>query len=120
MHTITPTHPGWNGTPRPDWLTGIDDLALAYLDYLGDDHLHDVLVVGSSVGGWIGAEMAVRDNGGRITNLILIDAAGIAVEGEPIRDFFALDAHGVAEYSFHDSERFYIDPATLSPERVAA
>ena len=31
MRAITPTHPGWNGAPRPDWLTGIADIALAYL-----------------------------------------------------------------------------------------
>jgi pimeloyl-ACP methyl ester carboxylesterase len=55
MHTITPTHPGWNGTARPDWCSGIDDLALAYVHYLEDHNLHDVLVVGSSIGGWIGA-----------------------------------------------------------------
>lgn len=119
MHTITPTHPGWNGTPRPDWLTGIDDLTRVYLDYLEENNLHDVLVIGSSIGGWIGAEMTVCDKGGRITGLILIDAVGIDVADEPIRDFFALDARGVAEYSFHDATRFYVDPATLTPEQIA-
>ena len=120
MHTITPTHPGWNGTPRPDWLSNIDDLALVYLRYLEDNDLHDVLVIGSSLGGWIGSKMAAHDDGGLMTGLILIDAVGVEVEGEPIRDFFALDAHEVAEYSFHDSERFYVDPATLTPEQAAA
>lgn len=119
MHTFTPTHPGWNGTPRPAWLTGIDDLALIYLDYLEDLDLRDVLVVGSSLGGWIGAEMAMLDNAGRITGLILIDAGGIDVPGEPMRDFFALDARGIAEYSYHDADRFYIDPAKVPPERAA-
>ena len=119
MHTVTPTHPGWNGTPRPDWFSGVDDLALAYLHYLEDNDLRDVLVIGSSLGGWIGAEMALRDGAGRLSGLILIDAVGVEVEGEPVRDFFALDARGVAEYSFHDSERFYIDPATVPPEQAA-
>jgi pimeloyl-ACP methyl ester carboxylesterase len=113
MHTITPTHPGWNGTARPARFSGIDDLASAYLHYLADNNLHDVLIIGSSIGGWIGSEMAVRDGAGLITGLILIDAVGVAVEGETIRDFFALDARGVAEYSFHDADRFYIDPATV-------
>src|SRR6476469_7256620 len=76
MRAITPTHPGWNGTPRPESLSGIDDIALAYQGYLGDNDLSDVLVVGSSLGGWIGAEMAVRDDAGRISGLILIDAVG--------------------------------------------
>jgi pimeloyl-ACP methyl ester carboxylesterase len=119
MRAITPTNPGWNGTPRPDSVSGIADIALAYLGYLEDDDLRDVLVVGSSLGGWIGAEMAVRDKAGRIGGLILLDAVGVAVEGEPIRDFFALDPRGVAEYSFHDADRFYVDPATVPEEQAA-
>ncbi len=119
MHTIAPTHPGWNGTARPAWFSGIDDLALMYLHYLEDNGLRDVLLIGSSLGGWIGAEMASRDGAGRITGLILIDAVGIAVEDEPIRDFFALDARQVATYSFHDAARFYVDPATIPAEQAA-
>ncbi|MGH3266064.1 MAG: alpha/beta fold hydrolase [Trebonia sp.] len=34
-------------------------------------------------------------------------------------DFFALDARGVAEHSFHDSERFYMDPEAQTPEQLA-
>jgi pimeloyl-ACP methyl ester carboxylesterase len=119
MHVVTPTHPGWNGTARPDRLSGIDDIAVAYLGYLEDNDLRDVLVVGSSLGSWIGAEMAVRDDARRIGGLILIDAVGVDVDGQPIRDFFALDPRGVAEYSFHDADRFYVDPATLTDEQVA-
>ena len=119
MHTITPTHPGWNGTDRPAWLSGIDDVALAYLQYLEDNDLHDVLVIGSSLGGWVGSEMAVRDGAGLITGLIVIDAVGINVDDHPIRDFFALDARGVAKYAWHDSDRFYMDPANVPAEQAA-
>jgi len=118
MHTITPTHPGWNGTARPAWVSGVDDLALIYLHYLEDHGLHDVLVIGSFPGGWIGSEMAFRDGAGLITGLILIDAGGIAVDGEPIRDFFSLSAREVAEYSLHDADRFYVDPATIPAAQV--
>ena len=120
MHTITPTHPGWNGAGRPAWLTGVDDYALHYTRYLAARDLRDVVVIGSSLGGWIGAEMAVRDMAGRIGALILIDAVGIDVPGEPIIDFFALDARGVAEKSYHDADRFYVDPATVPAAQVAA
>jgi pimeloyl-ACP methyl ester carboxylesterase len=119
MHAITPTHPGWNGAPRPDWVSGIDDIALAYLGYLEDNDLRDVVVVGSSLGGWIGAEMASRDDAGRISGLILLDAVGIDVDDQPIRDFFALDARGVADYSFHDADRFFVDPVTVSDGQAA-
>ncbi len=118
-HTITPVHPGWDGTHRPDWLTGIDDLALTYLHLLRDRGLHDVLVIGSSLGGWIAAEMAVRDTEGVITGLILIDAVGVHVEAAPITDFFALDARGAAEHSWHDPDRYHLDPAALPGAELA-
>ncbi|MFI5683462.1 alpha/beta fold hydrolase [Streptomyces sp. NPDC051636] len=116
--TLTPVHPGWDGTPRPDWLTGIDDLALAYLHLLHDRGLDDVLVVGSSLGGWIGAEMAVRDTAGLISGLVLIDAVGVHVPSEPITDFFALDARGVAEHSWHDPDRFHVDAADVPADEL--
>ncbi|WP_433654507.1 alpha/beta fold hydrolase [Nocardia sp. CA-128927] len=118
-HVLTPTHPGWNGTPRPHGFDSITDLADAYLDLLRDRDLRDVLVIGSSIGGWIAAEMAVRDNASRIGSLVLIDAVGVQIENEPIRDFFALDARGVAEYSYHDPDRFYQDPADIPAAQLA-
>lgn len=95
------------------------DLAAAYLRLLRERHLSDVLVIGSSLGGWIAAELATADTQGLISGVVLMNSVGIEVEGEPIRDFFSLDARGVAEYAYHDSERFYVDPATVPAERLA-
>ncbi len=120
MRTITPLHPGWDGTERPGWLDGVDDLAVAYLHHLEDSGLRDVLVIGSSLGGWIGSEIAARDDAGIVSALIVIDGTGVEIEGEPMPDFFALDARGVAEHSFHDPDRFFRDPATVSPEQAEA
>lgn len=118
MHAITPTHPGWNGTGRPDGLSSIGDLATAYLELLAHDGLDDVVVIGSSIGGWVACEMAVRDTASAISALVLIDSVGIDVEGGPIRDFFSLSAREVADYSFHDGDRFYVDPATMPTEQA--
>lgn len=119
MHVIMPTHPGWNGTERPAWLSTIPDLARAYVQMLKSEGYHDVLVIGSSVGGWIACEMALHNDTDLLTGLAVIDATGVAITGQPIRDFYALDARGIAEYSYHDPDRFYIDPATFPPEQVA-
>lgn len=119
MHTFLPTHPGWNGTERLGDSAGIEDLAQMYLAFLETRGLSDVLVVGSSLGGWIGSEMALQDEQRRISGLVLIDAVGVNVAGEPIRDFFALSAREVAEYSYHDAGRFYVDPSSLAPEQLA-
>jgi pimeloyl-ACP methyl ester carboxylesterase len=63
--------------------------------------------------------MAVRDSAGIITGLVLVDAVGVQVETEPITDFFALDARGVAEHSWHDSDRYYLDPADVPVEELS-
>ena len=116
MRTLTPTHPGWEGDLPPE-VRSIADLAARYGDFLADEDLRDVVVIGSSLGGWAGCELALGPWRDRIEALILIDAVGIAVEGERLTDFFALDARGVAEHSFHDAERFYVDPFTLTDEQ---
>src|ERR1700722_20172785 len=98
---IAPVHPGFAGTPRPEWYTGIDDIALSYLQLLEQGKLHDVLVVGSSIGGWIASEMAVREHE-RITGTVLLNAVGIDVEGIELADFFSLTPQELMAYPFHD------------------
>ena len=56
---LTPTHPGFGGTPRPDELNSVAGLAALYGVLLDDLGLEDVTVIGNSVGGWIAAEMAL-------------------------------------------------------------
>ena len=117
-HVLVPTHPGFAGEPRPEWFDGIDDLALTYLDLLERLDLRDVMVIGSSVGGWIASELAVRDTT-RLSSIVLVDAIGIQVEGHPIADVFPLTPDELLALSFHNPAAFRIDPTTLSPEQVA-
>ncbi len=98
---IAPVHPGFAGTPRPDWYDGIDDIALSYLRLLEQQDLNDVLVIGSSVGGWIASEMAVREHR-RISGTVLLNAVGINVDGIALADFFSLTPQQLIAYSFHD------------------
>ncbi|WP_371478642.1 alpha/beta fold hydrolase [Kitasatospora sp. NBC_00315] len=116
---ITPTHPGFGGTARPDWFDSVDDLALTYLELLERLDLHDVLVIGSSMGGWIASEMAVRDTG-RIGGVVLVNAIGIQVPGESVADVFALTPAELSALSFHDPGAHAVDPTTLGPEQRAA
>src|ERR1700683_2765215 len=64
-YVIVPTHPGFDGTTRPDGTDTVEDLAVAYLDLIDELDLHDVMIIGSSIGGWIGLEMSLQDNHGR-------------------------------------------------------
>jgi pimeloyl-ACP methyl ester carboxylesterase len=115
---ITPTHPGFGATPRPDGLDSMAGLARVYLALLDQLDVHDVTVVGNSIGGWIAAEMAVLGSP-RIGSVVLVDAAGIEVDSHPIVDFFSLTLDQVAEFSYHDPDRFRIDPTTMSEAQRA-
>jgi pimeloyl-ACP methyl ester carboxylesterase len=123
---LAPTQPGWNGVPLPDSIRSVPDLARFHLDALADAGREDVVVLGSSIGGWIAAEMALQDlaaeaAGGqrRIAATVLINATGIDVPEHPMADFFALSPRELAEHSFHAPDRFFVDPATLPPAEQA-
>src|SRR5690349_7959101 len=73
---LTPTLPGWNGAARPESMTTIGDYAQAFLDNLEQLGLSDVAAIGSSLGGWIAAEMAARDRTRRVAGAVIIDGAG--------------------------------------------
>jgi pimeloyl-ACP methyl ester carboxylesterase len=111
-HVITPTHPGFGGTPRPDGLTTVAGLADLYAELLDELDLTDVTVVGNSIGGWIASELALLGST-RISSVVLVDAVGIEVEGHPVVDFFALDFPAIAKLSYFDPEKFRIDPDAL-------
>ena len=116
---ITPVHPGYNGTDRPEGLVTMRGLAGLYLELLEELDLRDVTVVGNSMGGWIGAEMAAQGTE-RISGLVLVNSVGLEVEGESVADIFPLSPAELAKLSFHDPAKFTLDPASLpEPQRVA-
>ena len=115
---IVPTHPGFGATPRPNTLDGIAALARVYAALLDRLELEDVTVIGNSIGGWIASELALLGSP-RIGSLVLVDAAGIEVDGHPMVDFFALTLDQVAELSYHNPEGFRIDPTTMSDAQRA-
>ncbi|WP_399896961.1 alpha/beta fold hydrolase [Streptomyces sp. BBFR51] len=125
MHACAPTHPGWEGTARPDSIASVAQLAAAYLARLREQEERDVVLIGSSIGGWVALEMAVQAAAaddryaGVIGAVVVIDGVGAVVDGEPVADFFALDARGLAEAAWHHPERGYVDPAGLTDEQRA-
>lgn len=119
-HVLIPTHPGFSGEPRPEWFNSIDDLAFAYLDLLERLDLHDVLVIGSSMGGWIASAMALHDTAHLLRGIVLINAAGIQVEGHPVTDISNLTPDELSALSFHNPAAFRVDPSTVTPEQIEA
>jgi pimeloyl-ACP methyl ester carboxylesterase len=115
---ITPTHPGFGGTRRPDALNSVVGLAALYGGLLDDLGLENATVVGNSVGGWIAAEMAVRDSR-RIGRVVLLDAVGIEVADHPVADVAGLSVPEIQALSFHDPTPFRVDPASIPDPQKA-
>jgi pimeloyl-ACP methyl ester carboxylesterase len=114
VRVLTPTHPGFAATPRPDHLDSVAGLYGQLLDALA---LDDVVVIGNSIGGWIGAELALRSR--RVGRLVLVNAVGIEVAGHPVADVFSLGPDEVTARAYHDPARFRIDPARLGDAQRA-
>jgi pimeloyl-ACP methyl ester carboxylesterase len=116
---LRPVHPGFDGTPRPAGLHTIAGLAAVYTGLLDELDLTDVTVVGNSIGGWIAAEIALRRSP-RISSVILVDAAGLAIPEQPIADFFSLTMDQVAELSYFEPAKFRIDVDAMPDAAKAA
>lgn len=104
---LIPRHPGFGGSERPDGFRTVHDLAYLYLDLVEQQHLNDVVLVGSSFGGWIALEMCVRSVE-RIGRLALIDTLGVKFGGREqrdIADIYALPAEEVLRRTFFAPER---------------
>jgi pimeloyl-ACP methyl ester carboxylesterase len=119
VRVITPVHPGFGGTARPEGLNSVPALAALYAALLETMNLTDVTVIGNSLGGWITAESALLGSP-RIGRAILINGVGIEVPGHPAPDFFSLTPDQVAKLSWYDPEKFRFDPTTLPPAAQAA
>jgi pimeloyl-ACP methyl ester carboxylesterase len=87
FEVIVPEHPGFGRSDSPEWLDNVGDLANFYLEFMQKLGLSKVNLVGTSLGGWIAADLAVRDSG-PINTLSLVAPAGIHVPGAPTGDLF--------------------------------
>jgi pimeloyl-ACP methyl ester carboxylesterase len=95
---IAPSHPGWGNSALPAWLSTVDDLAYLYLDLAAALGLEKAVLVGADFGGWVAAEMAVRDTR-RFAKLVLVDPVGIKVGGVLDRDIADMHAISSEEYA---------------------
>lgn len=125
---LTPTIPGFDGTTGAELIGDVPGIARVLRQMLGELGVHDVLVAGNSLGGWISAQMGVdeqtaRDTGDpsahRVRALALINAAGITAEDHPITDISGTPPEKLADFSFHSPDKFRMDPSKMSPEQLA-
>tara|TARA_R110000787_G_scaffold146216_1_gene259961 strand:+ start:315 stop:1103 length:789 start_codon:yes stop_codon:yes gene_type:complete len=107
FEVISPTHPGFNGTPVPDHFDWMSDLVHFYLDVLDALKIDKAVVMGFSMGGWLAAELA-SISCDRFSRLILVDAVGVKHGGptdRDIADVFSLPAPALAKIMWHDPSK---------------
>ena len=111
---IVPEHPGFGASDTPDWLDNVGDLAYFYLAALAALGLKNLHLVGHSLGGWIAAELAVRDCHA-LKSLTLSAPAGIHVKGLSKADTFMWSPEQTTRNLVHDpvlAEQMLAQPLT--------
>src|SRR5689334_15012904 len=98
---LMPEHPGFGLSDNPAWIRNVADVAMYYLDFLEALGGPPVHLIGHSLGGWIAAELAVR-NTARLRSLTLIAPAGVRVKGLPCGDNFIWSREEYARNLFYD------------------
>ena len=100
---ISPDHPGFGESDRLEWIDGMEDLVYFYLDLLDALELEAVHVVGASLGGWLGADLAVHQPA-RVRSLVMVDPIGLDLPEHPVGDIFGMNPDELREALFLDAE----------------
>ena len=101
---LVPEHPGFGGKPMPAWLDKVSDLACFYQDMIDSLGLDGVHLVGTSLGGWIAADLAARDCH-KLASLTVVGPAGVRVKGHAGVDLFMIGEEEGVRARFHDQSR---------------
>ena len=122
FRVVAPSHPGYGRSSLPDWLMSVDDLAYLYLDLADRLEFADAVLVGGCLGGWIAAEMAVRNTRG-FGHIVLVDPLGIknrGVNDRDIVDMHAIPRETFLELAWADPRKAAIDYTQLPETELAA
>lgn len=122
FRVLAPWHPGFGGSERPAAFSEMSDLVYFYLDLMRDAVAEDLVLVGSSFGGWLAAEIAIRSTE-QISHLVLLDPLGIkagARESRDIVDMFALTEDEWLQASFAYPDIAKRNFSGMSDEDIAA
>jgi len=98
---LVPEHPGFGGSDDPPWISSMPDLAMFYLDLAEELGLERVHLIGNSLGGWLAAEILIRDRA-RFRSLVQLAPAGIRKKGVPCGDNFIWGPEEALRNLYHD------------------
>jgi pimeloyl-ACP methyl ester carboxylesterase len=121
---VVPSHPGYDGSQRPEWMRSVRDAAAMYQWLLGGfaatRAAGAISVIGLGFGGWIAAEMATLAPRA-FRKLVLVGAMGIKPERGVIADQALVSYIDYVRMGFTDQAAFDrlfgADPTTAQLER---
>ena len=90
---IAPMFPGFGDSEGLDQIDDMEDATFHLLDLFERLDVERPILVGSSLGGWMAAELATRYPD-QVSRLVLVNPAGLYLAGAEIKDIFG---RGVAE-----------------------
>jgi pimeloyl-ACP methyl ester carboxylesterase len=105
-HTVyIPSHPGFDGSPRLDWIATVRDLACWYVRALDELGIGQTPIVGCSFGGWLAAEIAAICPQ-RVSKLVLAAPPGLRPPAGEIFDMFLVTTDDYLRLCFADEAAY--------------
>ena len=115
-----PAHPGFADSKGLEQVRDIDDYAWHYVDFVQELKLGPVPIVGFSLGGWTAVELAIL-RPALVKKLVIVNAAGIRVEGAKMGELFIDDLAKLRQLLFYDQNDPSIPlalPTSLDDPRI--
>jgi pimeloyl-ACP methyl ester carboxylesterase len=100
---VAPMFPGFGESEGIELIDDIDDAVFHLLDLWDALGLTAPAVMGASLGGWMAVELAMRYPSS-VSRLVLVNPAGLYIEGHPIKEIFGRAPAELAEDLFADQQ----------------
>lgn len=100
---IAPMFPGFGESEGIEQIDDMEDATFHHLDLFERLGLDRPIVAGVSLGAWMSAELATRYPE-RVGRLVLVNPAGLYIEGAEIKDIFGRGPDAMAPDLFYDQE----------------
>lgn len=115
-----PAHPGFADSKGLEQIRDIYDLAWHYVDLIQELKLGPVPIVGFSLGGWTGVELAIL-RPQLVKKLVMVAAAGVRVPEAPMGELFIDNLDKLRQLLFFDQNDPSIPlamPSSLDDPRI--
>jgi 2-hydroxy-6-oxonona-2,4-dienedioate hydrolase len=100
---VAPMFPGFGNSEGIELIDDISDAVFHLLDLWEALGLTSPAVMGASLGGWLAVELAMRYPSS-VGRLLIVNPAGLYIEGHPIKEIFGRQPAELAEDLFADQQ----------------